>query len=112
MTYRVTLDKCPRCGAEPGQYETMKQVDYPFEGEKVVWIDKCILKKIQKLWKLEIETTASCCGHGEMPPWVTVPKGCEERLYKLGFSDWVNGFGARVFIIPERFGGKNERNAR
>jgi len=98
----VTLDKCPKCGAEPGMYSTMKQVDYPFVGGKVVAIDGCILGRIKQLWRMGIETKASCCGHGEMPPCVIVPKEYEERLRSLGFSDWKNKFGAREFIIPER----------
>lgn len=59
---------------------------------KCVWIDKCLLPEILKLWEMGIKTTGCCCGHGHKSKAFIgvqdeyIPK-MKELGYKVGFNE-------------------------
>jgi len=54
------------CGDSPGGNKTLEeQVCMPIRG-KVCYIDGCIHKIVAALNAGGVETTASCCGHGNL----------------------------------------------
>jgi len=65
-------------------------VTYPFTGNQVA-VDACLVDRLQTLWALGIETSGSCCGHGQRPASVVVD--LEPLLAVLGpavaIKEWL-----------------------
>jgi hypothetical protein len=50
----------------------------PWSKRRVVSIDQCIVEPIKALWKANIQTTASCCGHFQLNPRVILHRSCSD----------------------------------
>lgn len=62
-------------------HEQSRIVYRPCDGKKIC-IDDCIADTILFLWKHEIETFGSCCGHNEFCPSVIVENNCTKEKIK------------------------------
>lgn len=51
-----------------------------------VGIDLCILPEVQYLWRKEIITTGSCCGHGIIDGTICVAPEHQVKMLDLGYS--------------------------
>lgn len=59
---------------------------YPVLYTKPVDIDKCIVKEVEHLWSIGIQTVESCCGHNRVQPYVSVERKDERRMLALGYK--------------------------
>lgn len=55
-------------------------------GKKVIPVDSCIAKEIQKLVNEGIHTLSSCCGHGDEHPHVLIHSDSADKARLLGYS--------------------------
>ena len=83
-----------------GTYDNQTVVDLPvfmlpYHRYSKVGIDNCILKEIKELWKLKVETIASCCGHNKVKGSIVVHSNSINRMIKLGYENWKD-------IYPDR----------
>ena len=71
-----------------GSFNNQERLISP-EG-KEVWIDRCIIEEIKTLWRLDIKTIASCCGHNITAGVVLVDDNDIEKMKELGYKHWSN----------------------
>lgn len=69
----------------PGSYEVAIPVWYD-NRKRVVGIDHCIVLEILELWKREIITIESCCGHNKVTGYIAVDECCIDKMIKLGYK--------------------------
>ena len=63
----------------------------PVQQRSVVLVDECIAPLVQLLNDHEVETSASCCGHGKAQGRIDLRDGniiWLPRLWALGLIDW------------------------
>ena len=82
-----------------GSYSVVVDIFPPWDSNKFISIDKCILKAVTKLWAYGIETTNSCCGHNKHRPTVCVIKEHEASMHLLGYESIKNEFGVLEFLL-------------
>ena len=64
-------------------------------------VDACLAEEIQNLWELGIKTCGCCCGHGKVLGFINVTDDCIEKMYELGYQN---------YIFPDEFGGKERKD--
>ena len=53
---------------------------FPFQGEeRLVCVDKCIAHVIRHLWKNNVWTLNSCCGHNKLEPSVVFTQNLKDE---------------------------------
>ena len=68
-----------------GTFLCEQPVLYPL-GNRLIYVDRCIIPELQSLWNRGIETSGCCCGHGEKDGFIQVfPEGVEAML-ELGYE--------------------------
>lgn len=65
-------------------------------------IDKCLEDEIKDLWSNGIKTMGCCCGHGKTLGFIQVTNDCIDRMYELGYQN---------YIYENEFGGKERKDA-
>lgn len=83
---------------EVGTYECCV---YAFaDGDKDVYVDRCLLEEIKGLVELGVVTLGCCCGHGKMPGYIQVDCDYQSisKMYELGYKRLWNQFGSIAFL--------------
>lgn len=51
-----------------------------------IGIDACLALEIQKLWRIGVETSGHCCGHGKSTPFISVFPESIKKMEALGYE--------------------------
>lgn len=82
---------CKCVNVEVGSYDNQVQVYNPYHIKRpYIWIDKCMVEEIYKLWGLGIETTGCCCGHNEQEGYIGVLDKYVRIMRKMGYVNKFN----------------------
>ena len=71
--------RCKCVGVEMGSYRAAIPMWYDAE-KRVVLIDHCLAIEINELWKRNIRTIESCCGHGKEAGYIAVDESSTPRM--------------------------------
>lgn len=79
-------EKCKQC-PQLNNASVSVFCDVKFDPNKS-GIDRCVLPELEELWKKGIETTCSCCGHGEPDTaWIVVKTNYRQKMIDLGYKE-------------------------
>lgn len=67
-----------------------------------ICVDKCLAEEIKFLWLKGIKTMGCCCGHGRYLGFIQVADDCINKMYKLGYQN---------YIYDNKFGGAKRKDA-
>lgn len=90
---------------------TYKCCAYAFtDGDKDVYVDKCLLEEVKSLVDLGVITLGCCCGHGKVPGYIQVESDYQSisKMNELGYKRLWNPFGSITFL-PKTQCSKDEK---
>lgn len=85
------------------QYECHTKVPVSWNERGYIWCDKCMADEIEWLIQQDIKTAGCCCGcHVDCnpkmhEPFINVYNNCIDKMIELGYTYYVNKFGAYCF---------------
>jgi len=86
-----------------GSYDNIKALKNPFYPDnsayEIIGIDNCIADEIEFLWRENIQTVASCCGHNKQDGIISVIENDVYKMNELGYikmKEYNNTFYAKT----------------
>lgn len=76
---------CGTC-CRTGTFRCEVPVLYPLGGNRLIYVDRCLVPELQSLWLRGISTAGCCCGHFEEPGFVQVLPEHEGAMRDLGYD--------------------------
>ena len=76
---------CGTC-CRTGTFRCEVPVLYPLGGNRLIYVDRCLVPELQSLWLRGISTAGCCCGHFEKPGFVQVFPEHEGAMHELGYE--------------------------